>query len=297
LRRREDVPKLVNLLANRQLRREARGAVASFGEGILEALNEALRDRALAGDVRKEIPRAMSAIGGPKAARLLLSNLGKEGGELARPILRELVRLRRGDARLRFYPDAVSGLITGEIENYHREAAWLDGISDNGKPGVKFLRRAILERMQRRVEGIFQLLSLIYPHREILDAYHWVKSGRKDLRANAIEFLDSRLENPVRQMFLPMIEDEAGRRLAQSGRDLFGAQRLPYASVLRRLLEHGDPWMQSLASYAAAEARAAELEPLVQPLARSGHTLLAETAAAAHGRLIAFGGEIGPGAN
>jgi hypothetical protein len=167
---------------------------------------------------------------------------------------------------------------------------WLDGIADNGKSGVKFLRRAILERMQGRVQGIFQLLSLTYPHREILDAYHWVNSGRKDLRANAIEFLDSRLENPVRQMFLPMIEDEAGRRLAQSGRDLFGTQRLPYGTVLRRLLEQGDPWMQSLASYAAAEARAAELEPLVKPLVQSRHPLLAETAAAAHERLRAFSG-------
>jgi AAA family ATP:ADP antiporter len=131
LRRREDVSMLVNVLENRQLRREARKALASFGDGILETLNDSLRDRTLPGNVRKEIPRAMSAIGGPTAARLLLSNLGKGDAEFGRPILRELVRLRRGDPKLHFYPEAVSSLITAEIENYHREAMWL------GRLGVK----------------------------------------------------------------------------------------------------------------------------------------------------------------
>ena len=47
-------------------------------------------------------------------------------------------------------------------------------------------------------------------------------SGRADLRANAVEFLDSRLlGSPLRQLFLPILEQSGAERLLEAGRQLF----------------------------------------------------------------------------
>jgi hypothetical protein len=151
---------------------------------------------------------------------------------------------------------------------------------------VDFLRRALDERLKRRRDEVFHLLALVYPHREIHDARHWVFSGRPDLRSNALEFLDSRVSNPVRQMLLPALEDHGPRRLLEAGHELFGLTEIPYPSVLRHLLDWPDAWLQSCTSYVVGEARIVELHPKLEPLARAADPILSETAARAGARLI-----------
>jgi AAA family ATP:ADP antiporter len=141
------------------------------------------------------------------------------------------------------------------------------------------------EQLDRRLNSVFQLLALIYPEREILDAHPWILSGRPDLRSNALEFLDSRLANPARELLLPALEDRLGDRLAVVALELVGIEKLPYATVLPRLLDWPDTWVRSCATYVVAEERRGDLRAKLKELSAEPDALLAETASFALRRL------------
>ena len=288
----DEVPTILAALHNRRLRRDARDALAAFGEPILEELNDSLRKPSLEVGARLALPRVMSAVGGPKAARLLLAHLNQPDRDLRYQVLRALIRIRENQPAVRFDREKTSELVVEELRYYYSENLLLNGIPSNGLgPGARFLQRALQERLKQRVDSIFRLLALVYPQREISDAYHWTLSGRPELRSNALEFLDSRLDNPVRQMLLPVLEDSGSQRLLETARDLFGLEPVAYPDLLRPLLETPDPWLQACTCYVVSENGSADLLPRVERLARSSDPLVAETASLAYTKLSRQGEE------
>ena len=288
----DELPTILAALHNRRLRREARDALAAFGEPILEELNDSLLKPSLEVGVRLALPRVMSAVGGPKAARLLLAHLNQPDRDLRYQVLRALIRIRENQPAVRFDREKTSELVVEELRRYYSENLLLNGIPSNGLgPGARFLQRALQERLKQRVDSIFRLLALVYPQREISDAYHWTLSGRPELRSNALEFLDSRLDNPVRQMLLPVLEDSGSQRLLETARDLFGLEPVAYPGLLRSLLETPDPWLQACTCYVVSENGSADLLPGVERLVRSSDPLVAETASLAYTKLSRQGEE------
>jgi ATP/ADP translocase len=273
-------------LCDRRFRREAREALVAYGEPALQQLSEALRDGAHGPLARREAFRVMGSIGGQQAADLLVSHVERSDRAVLYEILRSLYRIRRRQPDVRFDREAITNLLIGELRDLYQEAIFLAGMPpQKSVEGVDFLKRALDERLNRRRDEAFHLLALVYPHREIHDARHWVFSGRPDLRSNALEFLDSRVSNPVRQMLLPALEDRGARRLLEVGEQLFGLTEIPYPSVLRRLLDWPDAWLQSCASYVVGEARLVELHSMLEPLAHAADPILSETASRAGARL------------
>ncbi len=276
-------------LCDRHLRREAREALVAFGVPALQPLSEALREAAPGPVERREVFRVMGSIGGQQAADLLVSHVEHADRAVLYQILRSLDRIRRRQPEVRFDREAVTRLLIAALRELYQEAAFLAGMpAGDSAQGVDFLKRALAERLDRRKEEVFHLLALVYPHREINDARHWVFSGRPDLRSNALEFLDSRISNPVRQMLLPVLEDHGPRRLLEVGQELFDLQEIAYPSVLRPLLEWPDAWLQSCASYVVGEARIRQFYPDLLPLTRAEDRILSETAARA-GRYLSGG--------
>jgi AAA family ATP:ADP antiporter len=281
-----EVPTMLAMLTDRRLRREARHSLAAYGEPLLEALRDTLQDASLGPDLRRQIPRVISGIGGPRSAQLLLDTLRRVDGVVGVQVIRALVRIRRERPDLPFDSAATTQHVTEELRRYYREAILLESIPERASgTGGGFLRRALRERLDQRLDSVFQLLALIYPQREILDAHHWILSGRPDLRSNALEFLDSRLANPARELLLPALEDRRGGRIVIVARELLGVEEVPYASVLPRLLDSPDPWVRSCATYVVAEERRTDLRAKLKALAAEPDALLAETAALALRRL------------
>ncbi len=282
----DEVPAMVGMLTDRRLRREARHSLAAYGEPLLDRLQSALENESLSSALRRQIPRVVSGIGGPRAARLLLDALPRTDGVIGAQVIRALVRIRRARPDIRFDAGITTRHVTEELHRYYQEAMVLASIPDRAPgTGGGFLRRALREQLDRRLNSVFQLLALIYPDREILDAHHWILSGRPDLRSNALEFLDSRLANPARELLLPALEDRRGERLAVVAQELVGVQQMPYARVLPHLLDWPDPWVRSCATYVVAEERRADLRTKLEALAAEPDALLAETASFALQRL------------
>ena len=281
-----ETPRLLGMLADHRFRREARAALAAFDESILDTLIRAIEDPGIDFAARRRIPRIVSTIGGRKSAELLLAQLPRLDRVIGFQVVRALSRIRTGEPRLRFNHQTVSAILGDELRRYYQELVLIEAVpGDSAKLGVSFLRRAMRERLDHRLDWVFHLLGLIYPQKEILDARYWIASGRPELRSNAVEFLDSRLTNPFRQMFLPLIEDLGTQRLIDTGRTLFKLRPVTYPTVLRQLLEMADPWMQSCACYAAADSRMAGLRGRIERLTADPSPLLAETARTASARL------------
>ena len=286
-----EVPLMMRMLTNRELRSAARHSLAAYGDAILTTLGSALEDDSLHPAVKGQIPRLMSSIGSPKSAQLLLRALGHPNREIRQEVLRSLVRIRRLRPEIVFDAETVSARVGEELRRYYEEAVLLEAVpAQNAMPGASFLRRALQERLNRGLNAVFQLLALIYPEREILDAHHWITSGRADLRSNALEFLDSRLAHPIRERVLPAVEDRDRTRVAAAAEELFGLRRVSYANVLPQLLDMPDRWLRSYATYVAGEERRVDLRARLEKLAADSDPLVAETAVLAHQWLEKHGG-------
>lgn len=286
LKPKREVTLIRGMLRDRNLRAAARKALAAYGESVLPQLHAELADASAEPAVRRQIPRVLADIGGQRAAELLLASLDETDHIVRHQILRALSRIGKHRSSDLFQRAGVEDLIVQELRRYFTEVILLRAVSDtSSRVGALFLRRALDERIRLRLDWIFRLLALIYPRREMLDAYHWIVSGRADLRSNAIEFLDRRLEPRLRLMVLSALEDRESERVFEAAGELFGISRMAETAALENLLSTSDPWLQSCACFAAAEGGRTRLRAAIATLAGSSDPLLAETASLASRRL------------
>ncbi|MBI3665900.1 MAG: hypothetical protein HY236_06690 [Acidobacteria bacterium] len=277
-RRLDLVPLLIERAGDRRLKTEVREALAAFGEEILPVIHQAIEDARVPLKIRRNLPRVFAANGGQRSADFLVQHLEQPDLTLAYQALRALSRIRLKQPEVRFDPNRITPLILSQLRGYYRRLSILQCVPQNGpQAGTRFLRRALAEQMARRLEIIFRLIGLLYPAKDINDAYHGVTSGRRDLRANALEFLDTVLVNPVRQMLLPVLEDRSPERVMEFARSQLGIGVYSYAQALRELLAEPDPWLQSCATYAVADQDLPEFEPLLDLLLDADDALLRET--------------------
>jgi hypothetical protein len=85
-------------------------------------------------------------------------------------------------------------------------------------------------------------------------------------------------------VLLPAVEEQTNRGILEAGRRLFQLDPVPYSSVLRRLLDTSDVWLQVCACHAAAESRQTACHAKITELTRHADPLLRETALAASAR-------------
>ena len=287
-------PLLVEALGRHALRREARAALVALGAAVLDRLFAVMDDSAVPLAARRRLPRVVAEIGGPRAIGALIDRFHRLDRQIGLETLRSLRRMRAKDSSIAFPEESIAGRLQEELRRYYEDRLSLYAIPDREKTaGVQFLRRTMEERLEERLDAVFVLLGLIYPQREILDARYWIASGRADLRSNAVEFLDSRLTNPFRQMLLPALERWGRRRMIDTSRTLFALRPVSFPNMLWNLLESRDPWVQACACHAAAGSGMKGLREKIGGLTRSSDPFLAETAAKAHSKLAAAAGSKG----
>jgi AAA family ATP:ADP antiporter len=280
------LPRLIELAGDRRWRTEARRALTAFGPAILADLYRAMLEPHRPPANRRALPRVLGSIGGPEAAGYLVAALDAGDAVVQYQALRALSRMRLRQTGLQFDASRLTGLILRELRKYYEYVSLLQGVPQNGvRSGTLFLRRGLGEHLNRKLDVIFRLIGLLYPPKEIFDAYYGLRSGRVDLRANALEFLDNTLPSPVRQMLLPILEDHAAERILEHGRSFFGIRSGGYADSLRRLLADADPWLQACAAYAAGEEGLQEVGAAFASLDGVSDALLRETVLAARERM------------
>ena len=220
-RQNEFIPVLIRFLGRKGLREPCARAIAGFTPQVIDMLYDYLRNPFADRSIILAIPSIMSSIGTQRAVNMLIQLLDQDDPSIRYEIIRALNRLRADSPGLKFEGKKIVSMIMDEARDYLDILAALyvqssesygqpkSPISDTGSE-IDDARAALIRVLERRldynIERIFRLLGLKYPPGEIYDAYLGIQSGKPDLRINAVEYLDSILENNLRRVVIPIIE-------------------------------------------------------------------------------------------
>ena len=101
------------------------------------------------------------------------------------------------------------------------------------------------------MERIFRLLELLFPHYDFTSAYIGLKSNVTAVHDNALEFLDTVLKSPLRDMLVPLLDG----KVTVAERARIGTRFMPVKidnaeQAAAELVASGDPWLRSCGAYA-----------------------------------------------
>ncbi|MBU2503204.1 cyclic nucleotide-binding domain-containing protein, partial [bacterium] len=138
---------------------------------------------------------------------LLLGHLATHKPELRYEVLKALGKLRARYPGLFFDGKIVTREVAIEAARYLQLARLSPLLPGEGERAA-LLVRAIGETQQLRLESVFRLLGLLYPAKDLLNAYHGLMSGRRVMRANSQEFLDNLLTGSHRQLVRSLLDEQ-----------------------------------------------------------------------------------------
>jgi AAA family ATP:ADP antiporter len=278
-RNRRYAPRIIDCLASTRTRRAATEALAAYREKIMGTLADYMNDPHESTRIRYAIPFIYTEMGTQEAADFLTRSLGRGDTGLEFRIIRALNRLRKRNPDLELPRRTMISRALEETKEYYRVAAVLDGPVRSGKgPAATLLRRALEEKLEKNLEMIFRLLGLVYPPRDIYSAFLGVTSGRGDLRANAVEFLDNLLTPEVKQYLIPILEEARLDLIARRGSSLLREEHASPEAGILALLEGRDHWVRTCALYYAAEQGMEGVRDAVRRARRDPSPLVRETA-------------------
>lgn len=284
LRLREFLPEILNNLARPELMPAAGGALVQYGERVLGTLRDYLQDESVPYGIRSRIPRVLAQIHTTESAGILTSVLLKGNPSLRYEALKALNRLRRHDTAIVPESPVFEELLQFEIIGLHRSLQIASVLHPSAAgplhapKSAPLLVRVLYERMGYELERIFLLLALIYPQRDIQNAYYGLISKRARLRANSMEVLEHVLKpETCRDLVFALdtgIPDE--ERAAHSER-LCRTRVASKVEALRILLRSEDRWLRLCAVYEVGDAALSILLDDLKNLVREEDPLLEET--------------------
>jgi hypothetical protein len=152
--------------------------------------------------------------------------------------------------------------------------------------------QALTESMKQEIERIFRLLELLYPRHDFSSAYIGLQSKSMTVHDNALEFLDTVLKRPLREMLVPLLDGKVSATERAAIADRLVPVRIDNSEqAAAALLASGDPWLRSCGAYAIGSLGlnsladelnrcVADSDPLVRETARLAKLRLQERQAA-----------------
>ena len=202
------VPALITLLRNRQVKGSARETLASYGEGVVDALEHFMRDPQEDIWLRRHIPTTIGRIGTQRAVDVLLAALDEPDGFLRYKIIAALERMRRTDATLVFDRTKLQPLIIREARHHLEAVSLHHNLFVRGKlPASSLLSQALQEKMTRAKDRVYRLLSLVFPWQDVFAAQWTLANGDSRAKASASEYLDNLLPSDLRKVVMPVVEE------------------------------------------------------------------------------------------
>lgn len=269
--------RLIPLLGDRGSRLAAREALAAIGPRAIPPLLEAFGQAPAR--VRSQIPAVFAGIRDQASVDALLALAATTVAPYHLPVVKSLSKLRARASGLRFDPDDVDRLLDSAIRQAHQLAGAVAVLADGNGPEHSLLARASSERLAQKVDEIFRLLALCHPHRDMYHAYLGVVSGRRAVRASALEFLENVLERERMAELLPLLEPTGERPSSEPEVERLGIRIRSVEDALDGLLRGSDPWLKACAVHYLTAHPNRELVGLALEAAADPDPIVSETAA------------------
>jgi ATP:ADP antiporter, AAA family len=260
-------------------------ALAKFGDSITGALRDHLCDPASPIEVRREIPDVLASIGTLAASRALVDNLLEGDTTLRHRTISSLNKLHSLHPSIELDLQMLETVLAAEILGHYRSYQILASIGTMPESGDP-VAPALKESMQRELERIFRLLSLLHPHLDLHDAYIGLQSSSVSVHDNALEFLDNVLKLQVRDMLVPLLDSKITvAERAQIAERLVRTKIESQEQAVAALVASEDSWLKSCGAYAIGSLGIKSLEEELDRCLSDSDPLLRETARAAKLRL------------
>jgi HEAT repeat protein len=282
----EFLPWVIEKLGEPRLRGTARAALVQYGPRAVHTLRDYLNDATVPLPIRKQIPKVLARIPSSDSATALAESLIQSDPGVRFDVLKALNKLRSRDPGLVPPRSDVEDMLNAELMGYYRSFQILAAIDPAGTaiPGLRsrggesVLTRALRERMAYELERIFRLLALLYPPRDVHNAFLGLTMGTSQRQANAQEVLEHLLQPDLYRRLVKGLDSEIPlREKVDFARRLCGSNVKSRNEALRILLHSEDGWVSACALYAIGEERLTELNDEVSHVPHAADPVLDET--------------------
>ncbi len=279
-RDREFLPPLLNLLSDKQYRSDARMALAEYGNRILGTLSDYLVDPGLSFSIRKNVPRVLMRIPTQMSVDTLVNNLERVEPGTRHAIVRALNLLRNKGKDLTFEEKKVSAAFQKEAEAFYRtfQISQFFQTGEDSNEREALLVRALNEKLAKSKERMFRLLALIFPSKDVYNAYQGSISANKTTRASGIEFLENLLSKEYKDSLIPILDETAVDEILHRGKKHFKIDIENRNEAILQLMKSDDPWLQSCAIYCNGKSDQTEIQDLLDSATESNFPVVKETA-------------------
>ena len=250
------LPILVGMLNRHELRATARATIALI-HGALDFVDEVMKHRDYARDVRVHLPRTMVLFEPNAAGRKLMAHLVSEkDGAVRFKVLRALVRLRRANPGLFLEGDLLRRVVESTLDHAEELRRWRHALAamDGGDVAPASLRSAdplraghhllldlVRDKERHAQQRAFMLLELLYGE-DFDDIDRGLRSKKPKTRASSLELVENILRPPLRARVLALVGDDAPTATPPT-----------YEQALAEMFATGGSTMRTLAQYRAVE--------------------------------------------
>ncbi len=168
-----------------------------------------------------------------------------------------------------------------QVQRVSEMRAWSAALARLEDPknlrGVVFLRNLLQRREAQVTQRILRALALIGTPEAIRVISEGLKSKDQEMRAQALEALDTLGDKRIARGLIPLLEESAA-----------GATEGP-RTVLDKLSSNPDPWLRALAVHSIGELLARDLQTLIARAREDPEAIVREAAASA---VVVTGGDM-----
>jgi len=204
-KKREFVPLIIPHLAKPALREAAVQTLIAYGGSITGTLRDFLVDPDVDIIIRKAIPDILARIGHQRAADLLSAELPKGHRDIEAEIIEAMYKMKSLHPRIEFRDREILPQIRRLIKKSYLLLTEFNDLKKDKQRAV--LAEDLEKNYGRALKQIFELLSLVYSHDDMIQAYQNICSGSRKSIDYSIELLDNVLKKEIKEALLPLIDD------------------------------------------------------------------------------------------
>ena len=147
------------------------------------------------------------------------------------------------------YQYGLTAILELELALDKKDASGSDPLILNAR---RLLIKSLSEKIKHSLEGLFRLLGLKDASSDIYNAYLGIVGENKNLKEDAIEFLDNYLSHKMKSYIIPLIEGKDRSFLATTAKQHFNIEIGTEENSIKMLISGYDTWLRSCAIYIAS---------------------------------------------
>ncbi|MDR4470089.1 MAG: hypothetical protein MRJ68_17610 [Nitrospira sp.] len=280
------LPTIISALLRNGTVGEAGDALAQYGPSVIPELDRAYDDSSQPVELRRRLPKVIGAIGGSEAVTWLMRRLDEPDRVARYHLVKALNKLKARDASLLFDPQLIERHLLLEIREQHRlQTMQHYPFPSDPTPGSRLFKQAVEERKADNLKLLFRLLGLLFPIKDIHDAYYGVTSDDRRVRDHAVEFMDSLLPETMKPTFIPLIDRRSSTARSEATATVSSASQGTLLEMLASIVNGPDPWLATCALYVIGEQKLPVPEAIIRDAMAQPDRMVREAAESTWRRL------------